>query len=96
MTASREGLAQDTIEEHQGMSPTTGHGDPGASGSRPGVDVQRQPALVRVAGLNETDAVPGRLRNPSRLALWRSGLGGAASHLGGLALCGSVPRLRRT
>jgi hypothetical protein len=39
------------------------------------------------------DAVPGRLRNPPRLALRRIGLGGAASHLGGLALCGSVPRL---
>ena len=42
---------------------------------------------------NVIDAVPGRLRNPPWLALRRSGLGGRASHLGGLALCGSVPRL---
>ncbi len=30
---------------------------------------------------NEIDAVPGRSRNPPQLALRRSGLGGAASHL---------------
>jgi len=38
-------------------------------------------------------AVPGRLRNPLRLTRRSVGLGGAASHLGGLALRGSVPRL---
>ena len=46
---------------------------------------------------NESDAVPSRLRNPFRAgpkAFLR--LGGAASHLSGLALCGSVPRLDST
>jgi len=45
---------------------------------------------------HEIDAVPVRLRNLPRLALRRSGSGGAASHLSGLALCGSVPRLSAT
>jgi hypothetical protein len=38
------------------------------------------------------DAAPGRLRNLSRPARRPFGSGGAASHLSGLALCGSVPR----
>jgi hypothetical protein len=42
---------------------------------------------------NESDAVPGRLRNPPQPTRRPSSLGGAASHLGGLALCDSVPRL---
>jgi hypothetical protein len=36
--------------------------------------------------VNEIDAVPGRLRNPLRLTRRPFSLGGAASHLGGLAL----------
>ena len=53
--------------------------------------------MTRPAGCaHEIDAVPGRLRNLPRFALRRSGSGGAASHLGGLALCGSVPRLSPT
>ena len=44
----------------------------------------------------QNDAVPRHLRNPPQLALRRSGLGGAASHLDGLALCGSVPRRAAT
>jgi hypothetical protein len=55
----------------------------------------------RAAGVspqNESDAVPGRLRNLSRRPAQGpfSGSGGAASHLVGLALCGSVPRLDQT
>jgi hypothetical protein len=42
-------------------------------------------------GRKEKDAVPGRLRNPFRPASTVF-LGGAASHLFGLALRGSVPR----
>src|SRR5271155_2323438 len=42
---------------------------------------------------NEIDAVPSHLRNPSDPAVRPLLLGGAASHLSGLALCGSVPRL---
>jgi mannose-6-phosphate isomerase-like protein (cupin superfamily) len=45
---------------------------------------------------HKEDAVPGRLRNPPQFTLRRSSLGGAASHLSGLALYGSVPRLQRT
>ncbi len=37
----------------------------------------------------KNDAVPGRLRNPLGRALGPFFVGGAASHLGGLALCGS-------
>jgi hypothetical protein len=57
-------------------------------------DVVGPVGLRQDAGLNESDAVPGHFEEPSPARFWRSGLGGAASHLGGLALCGSVPRLR--
>jgi hypothetical protein len=49
---------------------------------------------VRVDDLNENRRGPGPLEEPAPAHFRRSGLGGAASHLDGLALCGSVPRLR--
>jgi hypothetical protein len=50
-----------------------------------------------VLATDKTDAVPSRLRNPPPVKLKSSPVsGGAASHLGGLALCGSVPRLEKT
>jgi hypothetical protein len=49
------------------------------------------PLLRARHGRTEKDAVPGRLRNPFRPAS-AAFLGGAASHLFGLALRGSVPR----
>jgi hypothetical protein len=54
---------------------------------------ERREQKLKPRRRTKSDAVPGRLRNSPRLALRRSGLGGAASHLVGLALCGSVPRL---
>jgi hypothetical protein len=49
------------------------------------------PGLRARGGGKQKDAVPGRLRNPFRPASTVF-LGGAASHLFGLALRGSVPR----
>jgi hypothetical protein len=56
---------------------------------RPAARPRPEPDPARAA--TEKDAVPGRLRNPFRPAS-AVFLGGAASHLFGLALRGSVPR----
>ena len=48
---------------------------------------------LRRATQTQNDAVPGRLRNPLGPARKPFSVGGAASHLSGLALYGLVPRL---
>jgi hypothetical protein len=76
----------DPQEAAQGARSTDGAGGRSARADR------------RASPQNESDAVPGRFEEPfpaSGLGP-SSGSGGAASHLGGLALCGSVPRLDAT
>src|SRR2546421_714349 len=72
---------------------TTPTNRPRRSLSSPGM---RYASSVAPRRGQKNDAVPGRLRNLSGLARRLVPIGGAASHLVGLALCGSVPRLDET
>ena len=81
---------------HQFGRPTVSHPEAASprTGTTPACQARRSQARCTGTALNEIDAVPGRFEEPfAGRPESLPTVGGAASHLGGLALCGSGVRV---